>query len=130
MWRAVRDYADIVFLNEEEASALTGLPPKEALAAVAAHARTVIVKLGAKGSLICHDGVCDEIGVHPTECLDTTGAGDAYAAGYLYGWVRGWKPRSCGELGARVASLAVGQIGAVVRDQAALQAAISAVAGE
>jgi sugar/nucleoside kinase (ribokinase family) len=130
MWRAVKDYADIVFLNEEEAMKLTGLPAQEALDEVSKHARTVIVKLGSKGSLLCHDGVCERVGVHPTECLDTTGAGDAYAAGYLYGWVRGWEPRRSGELGSRVASLAVSQIGAVVRDQGALQAAIDAVSGE
>ena len=124
MWRAVRDYADIVFLNEEEALALTGKEAEGALAEVAEVCRTTIVKVGRRGSLVSHDGVVHNVQVHPVDAVDTTGAGDNYAAGYLYGWCKGWDPARCGDLGSRVAALAVAQLGAVVRDRAALNAAI------
>ncbi|MCB9744849.1 MAG: adenosine kinase [Alphaproteobacteria bacterium] len=126
MWRVVRDYAQIVFLNAEEARALTGLPPAEAIHAVAAEVGTVVVKQGSQGSLIKHHGDLYRVGVHPVTPVDTTGAGDAYAAGYLYGWVEGWEPARCGDLGARFASLTVGQLGGVVRDREALQRAVHA----
>ncbi|MCP4803986.1 MAG: adenosine kinase [Proteobacteria bacterium] len=126
MWRAVRDYADIVFLNEEEALALTGKEAHEALAEVAEVCRTTVVKIGRRGSLVNHDGSVHQVVVHPVAAVDTTGAGDNYAAGYLYGWCQGWDPEHCGDLGSRVAALAVAQLGAVVRDRAALQVAIEA----
>ena len=127
MWKAVKEYADVVFLNAEEASALTGLDAHQALDEVAKHAKTVIVKLGSKGSLVCHDGIVERIEVHKTQAVDTTGAGDAYAAGYLYGFSKNWSPKACGELGSRTASLAVSQVGAVVRDREALAGAVSAI---
>ena len=89
----------------------------------------VVVKDGARGSYVHHGGVLHTIGVHPTDAVDTTGAGDAYAAGYLYGLNRGWGPAKSGELASRVASLTVGQVGAVCRDVAALEAAVAAVRG-
>lgn len=124
MWRVVRDHASIVFLNAEESTALTDLPPADAIHAVAAHVPTVIVKQGSKGSLVRHHEELVRVGVHPVEAIDTTGAGDAYAAGFLYGFIEGWPPAACGDLGSRFASLTVGQIGPVVRDAAALRRAV------
>ena len=127
LWGLLRDHVDLVFLNAEEASALCeGLPPEEALHRVAEVVRTVVVKLGRQGSLVKEDGRVTPIGIHPVEPVDTTGAGDAYAAGYLYGYVQQWSPARCGRLGARVAALSVSQVGAVPRDRAALEAAIVA----
>lgn len=128
IWRVVRDAAGVVFLNAEEATALTGLEPGEAVHAVAAEVGTVVVKLGSQGSLVKHHGELHRVRVHPVQAVDTTGAGDAYAAGFLYGWVRGWAPQHCGDLGARFASLAVAQVGAVCRDVDALRRAVHAVA--
>lgn len=125
MWEVVRDYCDMVFLNEEEAFTLTGLHGREALAEVARHCKTVVVKLGAKGSLVHHDGQVYEVPVYPVSAVDTTGAGDCYAAGYLYGWSQGWSPAKCGELGSRIAALTVGQVGAVVRDRDRLLHAVA-----
>lgn len=128
MWEVVRDYASLVFLNAEEARALTGLEPADAVHRIAEVVPTVVVKLGSKGSLVKHHGDVHHIGIHPVQAVDTTGAGDAYAAGFLYGWVRGWAPQHCGDLGARFASLAVAQVGAVCRDVDALRRAVHAVA--
>lgn len=117
--------ADIVFLNAEEAAVLGGGSPEAAIASLSQHVPTVVVKLGARGSLIKHEGVLYPALAYPTSAVDTTGAGDAYAAGYLYGYLQGWDPTRSATLAARVASLTVSQVGAVYRDRAALAAALA-----
>ena len=130
MWASIEEFVDIVFMNEEEAKALTGTDDLDAaIEAVADVVDTVVMKLGSKGSVVMHRGERFEAGVFPVDAVDTTGAGDAYAAGFLYGYVNGWDPRRSAELGARVASMTVGQLGAVVRDADRLRSAIHATAG-
>lgn len=123
-----RDHIDIAFLNREEAEIVTGRSPEDALNELSEYVDTVVVKLGSKGSLVRRNGVTARIPVFPTTVADTTGAGDSYAGAFLYGYLQGWTPAQCGELGSRVAALTVGQVGAVVRDQAGLHAARALVA--
>jgi sugar/nucleoside kinase (ribokinase family) len=125
MWRALEDYADLAFLNEEEAYALTGKKDAEALVAVANVVHTPVVKLGARGSLILEDNEIIHVGIHKANAIDTTGAGDTYAAGFIHGWLRNWELPRCADLGARLASLTVSQIGAVCRDKQAIAAALA-----
>ena len=122
----LEEFASVAFMNAEEARALLGCGPEEAAKRLSEDVEHVIVKTGANGSLVAHGGRIHRVGIHPTDAVDTTGAGDAYAAGYLYGLSRGWDPARCGDLGARVASLTVGQVGAVYRNRDALIAAVSA----
>jgi sugar/nucleoside kinase (ribokinase family) len=127
LWDALREHVDIVFLNAEEARTLAGVDdPVEGARVVAARGQveTVVVKLGGKGSAVIHRGELHPIPLFPVHAIDTTGAGDAYAGGFLFGWARGYDPARCGRLGSAVASLAVSQVGAVVKDVAALQQAI------
>ncbi|MCB9662559.1 MAG: adenosine kinase [Alphaproteobacteria bacterium] len=124
LWRVLAAYADVVFLNAEEARALTDRTPEHAAETIASEAgvKTVVVKLGSRGSLVLHDGEAHEIGVRKVEAIDTTGAGDAYAGGFLYGLARGWAPETCGALASAVAAETVAQLGAVVKDGARLRA--------
>lgn len=127
LWQTLREHVSVVFLNQEEAKALVDRDdPEEACRIVAAEAEldTVVVKLGSKGSLLWHRGDLLRVSVHPVDALDTTGAGDAYAGGYLFGLAKGWSPVQCGALGSRVAGLTVAQIGAVVKDSVALAGAV------
>ena len=127
MWHAIEEFVDIVFMNQEEAATLTGTSDvDEALERVAEVCDTVVLKLGSRGSVVSHMGERVDAGVHPVQAVDTTGAGDAYAAGFLYGYIRGWEARKAADLGARIASMTVGQLGAVVRDRPRMQAAIAA----
>jgi len=130
--QVISDHVDVVFLNEEEARALTQLDPEPSVRKIASEhkVRTVIVKMGRKGSLIMHEGELHRIGIRKVTAIDTTGAGDAYAGGYLFGLSRGWSPDRCGELAAAVAALTVSQIGAVVKDRVALEEVLNSVAGE
>jgi sugar/nucleoside kinase (ribokinase family) len=128
LWEVLREHVDIVFLNADEARTLAGVDdPVEGARKVAAeaHVPTVVVKLGRKGSLVLHGGEAHPIEVVPVQAVDTTGAGDSYAGGFLYGWARGFGPARCGRLGSAVAALAVAQVGAVVKDHEALAAAIA-----
>ena len=126
MWSLITDHCDVVFLNEEEAQELCQSDVETALDRLGEKVRTVVVKLGSKGSLVRHAGETVRVGVHAVQARDTTGAGDAYAAGFLYGYVHGWSPAQAADLAARVAALTVGQVGAVVRQRDAMAAALQA----
>ena len=121
MLHILQEFANVVFLNADEARSLLGCGPEEAAQKLAEDVDHVIVKVGADGSIVCHGGKMHRVGVYPTNAIDTTGAGDSYAAGYLYGLAKGWDAAKSGDLGARLASLTVGQVGAVCRDRDALQ---------
>lgn len=114
--RMVEQYVDIVFANEEEAKAFTGKEPEEALNTIAEVAKIAIVKIGSKGSIIKADNKITKVGVEPTEVVDTTGAGDLYAAGFLYGYVENLSPKKSGEIGAMLAAKVIADYGAKIKD--------------
>ncbi|MDJ0667173.1 MAG: adenosine kinase [Desulfobacterales bacterium] len=97
----VRRYVDILIANEDEARAFTDrAEASDALRALSDQAELAVVKLGARGSLIAYGD--QVIKVDPVEgrgVVDTTGAGDLWAAGFLYGLVQGWPLDQCGHLG-------------------------------
>jgi len=120
--QVLRERVDVVFLNAEEARALTGLDPEQAVDRVADDLgiQTVIVKIGRQGSLLRHRDQRLTVPARTVRAVDTTGAGDAYAGGFLFGLSQGWEPERCGALASAVAALTVSQIGAVVKDRIAL----------
>lgn len=96
--------ADLLFANESEARELTGLEPERALLQLAKPGKKVVVKLGARGSLVWSERAQWHIPARPTRVLDTTGAGDAYAAGFLSAFLRGKTPEECGTHGTEFAA--------------------------
>ncbi len=130
-WDVLHLHADLVFLNEEEARHLTDRPAEEAIDIIAeqAHVDTVVVKLGKRGSLVRHGDLRVEVAPRLVDAVDTTGAGDAYAGGFLTGLARGWPIERCGRLASHVAALTVAQVGATVKDAEALAAAVRDSAG-
>ena len=115
--RIVKERVDIVFANEEEARAFTGQSdPRMALKKISRMCATSVVKLGEKGSLIFHQGRTCEAGVIQARCLDTTGAGDLYAAGFLYGMVNNLSPEECGMAGALLAGKVIENAGAKISE--------------
>ncbi|NDV45792.1 adenosine kinase [Paludibacter sp. 221] len=113
----IHNYVDIVFANEEEARAFTGKEPKEALAELAAHVPIAIVKVGKDGSHIKSGDETIHVAGRPSECIDTTGAGDLYAAGFLYGQACGYPLEVCGKIASLVAGNAVEVIGPKMSDE-------------
>lgn len=98
------DMADLLFANESEATALMGLDPEDALRAMAKPGRIAVVKLGPKGSILAVGKDVWRIPTTATRILDTTGAGDAYAAGFLAAHLRGSGPEQCARLGTEFAA--------------------------
>ena len=96
--RMVAQYVDIVFANEEEAKAFTGKEAIEALALLGANTQIAVLKLGKNGSLIKRGNEIVEVGVIPATSIDTTGAGDLYAAGFLYGLEHKLPLALCGQV--------------------------------
>jgi sugar/nucleoside kinase (ribokinase family) len=107
-----RDFANIIFVNEDEARAFTGSEQDKALEHLSTFCDIAIVKLGPQGSLIKSEGVVHRIPVFKTEVVNTNGAGDMYAAGMLYGLSRGFSLERSGTIGSFVSSKVVSQVGA------------------
>jgi sugar/nucleoside kinase (ribokinase family) len=108
----VHNYVDILFANEEEAKAFTGQEPEEAIHTLANICDIAIVKVGSKGSYIKSDRGLVNIGVVDAVCIDTTGAGDLYAAGFLYGIANNLSLEKCGNIAAIVAGKVITVYGA------------------
>ncbi len=108
----VKTYADILFVNETEAKALTGLEPVEAVNELANYCEIAIVKIGKEGSLVKAKEMLYKIQGYPVKAIDTTGAGDMYAAGFLFGLIKGYELDKCGKIGSYAASLIVQILGA------------------
>lgn len=120
----IEQYVDIIFANEEEAKAFTGLDPEASLDVLAQSCDIAVVKTGSKGSLIKNSHEVVRVGIEGTSCIDTTGAGDLYAAGFLYGFSRNLSMEACGKLASLVAGKVITIYGARMDD--ALWAEINA----
>ncbi len=103
---------DLLFGNQDELSLLTGGSCDEDCVGVAAKMSPIaVMKVGGKGCIVAHDGAVDlEPGV-PAKVVDTTGAGDSFAAGFLYGHLAGADARSCARLANALAARVVGREG-------------------
>jgi sugar/nucleoside kinase (ribokinase family) len=110
--KMIPEYVDIVFANEEEAKAYTGKSPLASLDEIAAQCEIAIVKIGEGGSLIKSGNNISKIGIIPGKVIDTTGAGDQYAAGFLYGYNEHQEIEQCGRLGALLAGTVISNYGA------------------
>lgn len=111
---AVKEYVDILFANEDEARVFTGKEsPEDAVSVLSEFCGTAIVKIGSKGSLIIDENK-NEYKIDPFKVIpvDTTGAGDFYAAGFLYGLSSNHSLDKCGKIGSLLASRVVEVIGA------------------
>ena len=105
-------YVDIVFANETEAKAFTKLPdPKKSLEEISTHCKIAVVKVGKDGSWVRSGDEEYQIPAWPAEPVDATGAGDTYAAGFLYGHSLGMPLKVCGEIGSIIAAKVVEVIG-------------------
>ena len=113
----IEEYADIVFANEDEARAMTGLQPEEALKKLAGMCKVAVIKTGKEGSLIKRDEEVIKVGTLPITCKDTTGAGDLYASGFLYGYANDLPLDKCGSLGALLAGRVIEMVGARIPDR-------------
>jgi sugar/nucleoside kinase (ribokinase family) len=102
----VKHHTDILFANEAEIMALYEVETfEEAVATVRAECETVALTRSEKGSVVMRGGEIVSVPAAPVaQVIDTTGAGDLYAAGFLYGLATGRELAACGALGSLAAA--------------------------
>jgi sugar/nucleoside kinase (ribokinase family) len=112
-WRLIDGPVDLLFCNLDEARSLTDREdPLECAREIHRHAANVALTLGPNGSLLMFGGDLIPIEGVTVEAIDTTGAGDMYAAGLLYGITNGLSWRQAGHLASHAAARIVTQLGA------------------
>ena len=112
----VDNYIDIVFANEEEARSFTGMIPEEALGNLAGRCDIAVVKVGKEGAFVQQGLQKWHIPTVGVNVIDTTGAGDLFAAGFLSGWATGVDLERCGKIGAILAGEVIQVVGAELAD--------------
>lgn len=110
--KIVDEYVDILFANEMEAKAFTGFEPEKALTVLSESGNLVILKVGPEGSFVKHGNELIKINALPVEFNDTTGAGDLYASGFLYGYAKMLSLEKCGIIGSLLAGKVIEIVGA------------------
>ncbi|HRR27790.1 MAG TPA: adenosine kinase [Victivallales bacterium] len=112
------DYVDIVFANEDEAAEFTnGKKPEEALNKLSELCEIAVVKLGKEGAIIRSKKDFCKVPAKIVDAVDTTGAGDMWATGFLYGIFKGKSLYEAGTYGAIVSSEVVKIFGADISEK-------------
>lgn len=116
----ISEYVDIVFANEDEARVFSGEEePVNALQYISTMCDLVIVKIGMRGALIKQGGEVSHVGIMAAaKRVDTTGAGDFYAAGFMAGMCEGLSLRQCGTIGAITAGKVIEIVGTTPTEEA------------
>ncbi len=119
----VANHVDLLFCNEHELISLYETETVEAAFDLCAGPDTVACTASEKGAYVLTGGTITQVAARPTKLVDATGAGDAFAAGYLYGVVNGKDAPVCAEIGCTLAADVISHIGA--RAQTDLKALVS-----
>ncbi len=106
----VNDYVDVLFLNESEAEAFSGIDAEEAISVIGKFAETVIIKIGAKGSIIKKENTVIKYPSSKVEVVNTNGAGDAFAGGFLFGLSKDLSLELCAKYGTYCAKKVIEQV--------------------
>lgn len=122
--RIIDNYVSVIFANETEAEVFTGLKPEKAVVALAERCRLAVVKTGADGSLISDGESVVQIKLFKADLINTNGAGDAYAAGFLSAIAKGYSVEEAGYLGSYTGSLAVSMSGARLIEKVDISVAV------
>lgn len=113
----IENYVDYVFANEKEAFALTGMEPLQTLDFLASRCDIAVVKVGAKGAYIKRGDEMVTVAPMKANVIDTNGAGDMWAAGFMAGLVKGEDLEKCGQMGAIVAANVIEVLGTKMDDE-------------
>ncbi|MBF0198126.1 MAG: adenosine kinase [Planctomycetes bacterium] len=111
------NYVDVIIANEDESKEYTGVEPHESLEIFRKISELAIVKLGADGVLVACGEEKVEVKGTKVNAVDTTGAGDLWASGFIYGLTQGWSLTECAQMGNKTGSSVVQVVGAVIPDE-------------
>ncbi|MDR1332244.1 MAG: adenosine kinase [Tannerella sp.] len=107
----IPEYVDILFANESEAEAYTGMQAAGAVREMARQVETAVVTAGEKGALAASGDTCVHVPAPACSVLDTTGAGDSFAAGFLYGLSAGATLEQAARIGALLSGYTIETVG-------------------
>jgi sugar/nucleoside kinase (ribokinase family) len=107
-------YVNILFSNESEARAFTGLQPDKAIKKISQMVDISLVTLGKEGSMVAGNGEIIRVGAEGGKPVDTTGAGDHFAAGFLYGQSIGAPLEQSAKIGSILAGYVIDVVGAEI----------------
>lgn len=113
----IHEYVDVIFANEQEAEVFTGEKSDTGLKALSDYCDIAVVKMGIKGSMIRAGNKEFKIGIVEVKSIDTTGAGDLYASGFIYGMCKGLSLNKCGQMGAICGGYVTEVIGAKMDEE-------------
>ena len=106
----IKDHVDILFGNEAEIQSLYGTDKSSE---IPLNCELTVITKGAEGStIISKDGIVDIKTIPVAQIVDTTGAGDSYAAGFLYGYTQNKSIKECGHIASVAAAEIISQVGA------------------
>lgn len=114
----IANHVDVLFCNQDEVKALTGLDLEEGCLALQKMCSVAVVTLGDKGCLIGANDKLIAVPAESADVIDTTGAGDYFAAGFIYGYLRKQPLEQCARMGHLLASAVVEVIGTQLADAA------------
>lgn len=114
--KVIPQYVDIIFANEEEAAAFLGKSAEEVVSILAKEVDIAIVKVGKKGSWVQRGDEKVFQPAYTVDCIDTTGAGDLYASGFLYGLINNYSLSTSAKLGNFLASQVIQHIGPKIKE--------------
>lgn len=97
--RLLTQYVNILFANQDEVKALTGLEPVEGCLKLQETCSISVVLMGNQGCLVGHQGEVFHSPTLPAHVVDTTGAGDLFASGFLYGYLQDYPLTRCAQIG-------------------------------
>jgi sugar/nucleoside kinase (ribokinase family) len=107
----IQDKVSVLFCNETESKELTGKDPEESSKELSKKVDIAVVKIGSEGSIIASEDKIYKIPAFKVDTVDTTGAGDVYAAGFLLGLTRNKTLNECGRYGSVAGAQIVQQLG-------------------
>ena len=102
--RLIRKHVDVLFANDLEAFSYTGNEPERGIRSMAKDCDLVVIKKGSKGSMVQRGSEFYNLAAAPSRLVDDTGAGDMYAAGFLYGLLKNYHLTHCGKIASFLAS--------------------------
>ncbi len=113
----IKEYVDVVFANEHEAEVFTAKKSKEAFRQLSKYCEVAVMKMGINGSFVRRGNEEHEVGIVEVNTIDTTGAGDLYAAGFIYGLCKDLPLDRCGHVGAVCSAYVTEVIGAKMDEE-------------
>lgn len=116
--RMVEKYVDIIFANEEEGKSFTKLEDEnEIIEELAKNVDIAILKIGSRGSIIKAGNEKVAVDIYQASPVDTTGAGDLYAAGFIYGYINNKSLYESGRIGSLLSAKVIEVIGPKMTDE-------------